>query len=183
MSDSRSECSAMTTLECNSIVKWAYGSTACHVIISGAYQQRHRVLAHSLPLITRLHWSTHTLLRDSRPSDKALWKNSHGLSDSNPCIATNKKTLCIFQLLIFACVEVLLVSRGTWGILFSVRMRWKILIELTLILRRSRTGTVWFYTSTSNKRAARPKLYTKSLTRDLKLMYSRLTLVRISINL
>ena len=54
---------------------------------------------------------------------------------------------------------------------------------LTLILRRSRTGTAWFYTSTSNKRAARPKLYTKSLTRDLKLMYSRLTLVRININL
>ena len=55
--------------------------------------------------------------------------------------------------------------------------------KLTLILPRSRTGTVWFYTSTSNKRAARPKLYTESLTRDLKLMYSRLTLVRISINL
>ena len=54
---------------------------------------------------------------------------------------------------------------------------------LTLILRRSRMGTVWFYTSTSNKRAAPPKLYTKSLTRDLKRMYSRLTLVRISINL
>ena len=54
---------------------------------------------------------------------------------------------------------------------------------LTLILPRSRTGTVWFYTSTSNKRAARPKLYTKSLTRELKRMYSRLTLVRISINL
>ena len=56
-------------------------------------------------------------------------------------------------------------------------------ILLTLILRRSCTGTVWFYTSTSNMRAARPKLYTKSLTRDLKRMYSRLTLVRISINL
>ena len=55
--------------------------------------------------------------------------------------------------------------------------------KLTLILRRSRTGTVWFYTSTSNKRAAPPKLYTKSLTRDLKRMYNRLTLVRISINL
>ena len=55
--------------------------------------------------------------------------------------------------------------------------------HLTLILPRSRTGTVWFYTSTSNKRAARPKLYTKSLTRDLKRMYSRLTQVRISINL
>jgi hypothetical protein len=55
--------------------------------------------------------------------------------------------------------------------------------QLTLILRRSRTGTVWFYTSTNNKRAARPKLYTKSLTRDLKLMYSRLTLVRIYIKL
>ena len=54
---------------------------------------------------------------------------------------------------------------------------------LTLILRRSRTGTVWFYTSTSNNRAARPKLYTKSLTRDLKRMYSRLKLVRISIKL
>ena len=52
---------------------------------------------------------------------------------------------------------------------------------LTLILPRSRMGTVWFYTSTSNKRAARPKLYTQSLTRDLKLMYSRFTLVRISI--
>jgi len=45
------------------------------------------------------------------------------------------------------------------------------LSQLTLILRRSRTGTVWFYTYTSNKRAARPKLYTKSLTRDLKHMY------------
>ena len=56
-------------------------------------------------------------------------------------------------------------------------------MSLTLILRRSRTGTVWFYTSTGNKRAARPKLYTKSLTRDLKLIYSRFTLVRISINL
>ena len=54
---------------------------------------------------------------------------------------------------------------------------------LTLILRRSRMATVWFYTSTSNKRAARPKLYTKSLTRDLKRMYSRFTLVRISIKL
>ena len=54
---------------------------------------------------------------------------------------------------------------------------------LTLILLRSRTGTVWFYTSTSNKRAAWPKLYTKSLTRDLKLMYSRFTMVRISIKL
>ena len=56
-------------------------------------------------------------------------------------------------------------------------------LYLTLILPRSHTGTVWFYTSTSNKRAARPKLYTKSLTRDLERMYSRLTLVRISINL
>ena len=54
---------------------------------------------------------------------------------------------------------------------------------LTLIIRRSRTGTVWFYTSTSNKRAVRPKLYTTSLTRDLKSTCSRLTLVRISINL
>ena len=58
-----------------------------------------------------------------------------------------------------------------------------ILNVLTLILRRSHTGTVWFCISASNKRAARPKLYTKSLTRDLKLMYNRLTLVRISINL
>ena len=56
-------------------------------------------------------------------------------------------------------------------------------VSLSLILRRSRTGTEWFYTSTSNKRAARPKLYTKSLTRDLKRMYSRFTLVRISIKL
>ena len=56
-------------------------------------------------------------------------------------------------------------------------------VDLTLILPRSRTGTVWFYTSTSNKRAALPKLYTKSLTRDLNRMYSRFTLVRISINL
>ena len=55
--------------------------------------------------------------------------------------------------------------------------------KLTLILRRSLTRTVWFYTSTNNKRAARPKLYTKSLTRDLKRMYSRFKLVRISIKL
>ena len=56
-------------------------------------------------------------------------------------------------------------------------------VYITLILPRSRTGTVWFYTSTSNKRAGRPKLYTKSLTRDLKLMYSRFTMGRISIKL
>ena len=55
--------------------------------------------------------------------------------------------------------------------------------HLPLFLPRSRTRTVWFYTSTSNKRAARPTLYTESLTRDLKLMYRRFTLVRISINL
>ena len=64
------------------------------------------------------------------------------------------------------------------NVLCSYYLTW-----LTLILRHSRTGKVCFYTSTSNKRAARTKLYTKSLTRDLKLMYSRLTLVRISINL
>ena len=70
---------------------------------------------------------------------------------------------------------------GRWLFLKPFRQE----MELTLILPRSRTGTVWFYTSTSNKRAARPKLYTKSLTRDLKRMYSysRFTLVRISINL
>ena len=65
----------------------------------------------------------------------------------------------------------------------SIERLTKTLRILTLILRRSPTGTLWFYTSTSNKRAARPKLYTKSLTRDLKRMYSRLTLVRISIKL
>ena len=65
----------------------------------------------------------------------------------------------------------------------SFRNYEKLNAPLTLILRRSRTGTVWFYTSTSNKRAARPKLYTESLTRDLKSMYSRLTLVRISVKL
>jgi hypothetical protein len=73
----------------------------------------------------------------------------------------------------------------TCRVLYQINMRnsasrW---LPLSLILRRSRTGTVWFYTSTSNKRATRPKLYTKSLTRDLNLMYSRLTLVRISIKL
>ena len=69
-------------------------------------------------------------------------------------------------------------------VFFNVRELHKICRpNLTLILRRSRTGMVWFYTSTSNKRAARPKLYTKSLTRDLKRMYSRFALVRISINL
>jgi len=68
------------------------------------------------------------------------------------------------------------VAIGSW------RGKWN-QFHLTLILRRSRMGTVWFYTSNSNKRAARSKLYTKSLTGDLKLMYSRFTLVRISINL
>ena len=67
--------------------------------------------------------------------------------------------------------------------LYTALTAWFEMKCLTLILRRSRTGTVWFYTSTSNKRTARPKLYTESLTRDLKRMYSCFTLVRISINL
>ena len=54
---------------------------------------------------------------------------------------------------------------------------------LTLILRHSRTGTVWFYTSTSKQESSTTKTVHKVITRDLKLMYSRLTLVRISINL
>ena len=62
----------------------------------------------------------------------------------------------------------------------EIKQRFFVYTALTLILPRSHMGTVWFYTSTNNKRAARPKLYTKSLTRDLKLMYSRFTLVRIS---
>ena len=84
----------------------------------------------------------------------------------------------------FACGNSQILNRST-NIYISI-FRWGfpfLTAQLTLILRRSRTGTVWFYTSTSNKRAARPKLYTKSLTRDFKHMYSRLTLVRISINL
>ena len=71
-------------------------------------------------------------------------------------------------------------NRRVWN---GVTERVKSQVKLTLILPRSRTGTVWFYTSISNKRAARPKLYTKSLTRDLKLMYSRFKLVRISVKL
>ena len=74
-------------------------------------------------------------------------------------------------------------SRATKDVLQPLRASDQPPLALTLILRRSRTGTVWFYTSTSNKTAARPKLYTESLTRDLKLMYSRFTLVRISIKL
>jgi len=73
--------------------------------------------------------------------------------------------------------------RGTDVTKLIVAFRNFVKAPLTLILRRSRTETVWFYTSTSNKRAVRPTLYTKSLTRDLKRMYSRFTLVRISINL
>ena len=65
----------------------------------------------------------------------------------------------------------------------NIKYTAKCMGDLALILPRSRTGTVWFYTSTSNKRAARPKLYTESLIRDLKHMYSRFTLVRISIKL
>ena len=80
------------------------------------------------------------------------------------------------------CFEGIFSSRYNF-ILSRVYYHYFVLFLLTLILRRSRTGTVWFYTSTSNKRAARPKLYTESLTRDLKRMYSRFTLVRISINL
>ena len=74
---------------------------------------------------------------------------------------------------------------GTWSNMHSEELSVMCILHqvLTLILRRSLTGTVWFYTSTSNKGAARPKLCTKSLTRDLKRMYSRFTLVRISIKL
>ena len=81
--------------------------------------------------------------------------------------------------------SVLTYGAETWNVYEDDRrgINATVMDALTLILRRSRTGTVWFYTSTSNKRAARPKLYTKSLTRDLKLVYIRLTVVRISINL
>ena len=85
----------------------------------------------------------------------------------------------------YICFLIYRVIRRWFINLLSFMLCWSSHVKLCLplILRRSRTGTVWFYTSTSNKRAARPKLYTKSLTGDLKRMYSRFTLVRISINL
>jgi len=66
---------------------------------------------------------------------------------------------------------------------FRIEKFLTLLTDLTLILRRSRTGTEWFYTSTSNKRAARLKTIHKVINKGLKTMYSRFTLVRISIKL
>ena len=80
-------------------------------------------------------------------------------------------------------LRVTVVYNGASVFLYFGVVCWIPAFALSLILRLSRTGTVSFYTSTSNRRAAQPKLYTESLTRDLKLIYSRLTLVRISIKL
>ena len=104
-----------------------------------------------------------------------VWQKFAKLSNSCPCF--KKIKLYSFSLMSVA-LQYKSCSTHTHTHTYSDNLR-----KLTLILRRSCTGTVWFYTSTSNKRAARPKLYTKSLKRDLKLMYSRFTLVRISINL
>ena len=95
----------------------------------------------------------------------------------NTCL--RKSVNCSSFLLLYSQRKILIVT-GVRMLNLQYSVAWCV---LTLYLRRSRTGTVWFYTSTSNKRAARPKLYTKSLTRDLKRMYIRLTLVRITINL
>ena len=95
-----------------------------------------------------------------------------------------KAEMCVtarYELNISIKFRLILVLKRNEHLRKIMALKWN--TKLTLILRRSRTGTVWFYTSTSNKRAARPKLYIKSLTRDLKRMYSRLKLVRISINL
>ena len=81
------------------------------------------------------------------------------------------------------CLSEVKVQKETFWYMTSRKQIDEVVDAITLILQRSRSGTVWFYTSTSNKRAVRPKLYTKSLTRDLKRMYSRLTLVRISVKL
>ena len=86
-----------------------------------------------------------------------------------------------FPIITLSCFSLLLPRSSTWPAYFILHDFLNLII--TFILRRSRMGTVSFYTSTSNKGAARTKMYTKSLTRDLKRMYSRLTLVRISINL
>ena len=106
----------------------------------------------------------------------------HYFSTVTDKLADPKKLLiCILEVLNWISARTVSILR--FFVVFSAYLDCPKDRTLTLILRRSCTGTVWFYTSTSNKRAARPKLYTKSLTMDLKLMYSRLTLVRISINL
>ena len=102
------------------------------------------------------------------------------------CLISPLKT--ILYLLLYGLFKPLYIGAGNiqlYGLVIrkNLKQRKESNRDLSLILRRSRTGTVWFCTSTSNKRAARPKLYTKTLTRDLKRMYSRLTLVRISIKL
>ena len=103
------------------------------------------------------------------------------------CTVIKIDTSVLSQLFCSSCINLMKSLKQTcqlwWLVTFVLVLVAVELIRLTLILRRSRTGTVWFYTSTSNKRAAPPKLYTKLLARDLKFMYSRLTLVRISINL
>ena len=103
-----------------------------------------------------------------------MWKSTLMIPSSSAYIYAVNFDRRMLNKILFAIHKSVCLSGYYW---------WFIIVPLTLILRRSRTGTLWFYTSTSNKRAARPKLYTKLLTRDLKRMYSRLTLVRIYINL
>jgi len=52
--------------------------------------------------------------------------------------------------------DIVVVSFQDWKVFsgFSTVEDETTMLSLTLILPRSRTGTVWFYTSTSNKRAA-----------------------------
>ena len=123
--------------------------------------------------------------------------NSRVYKEQSTLFHAIKESICKETVNVFSCVLRSIIKRCTTcsedgNQLYEIRyvqVHWMNRLfkfmagALTLILRCSCTGTVWFYTSTSNKRAARPKLYTKSLTRDLKRMYSRLTLVRISINL
>ena len=157
---------------------------------------------HQLPLPPRKYsWSSFLLEAESTqgcsPTRRIMsMKNSNDTIGNRTCnlrsASANCATACpvwnrwlikfflkyhwyIDQRIWFCKFDIWQQSGHPWYILFTQYV-------ITLILRRSPTGAVWFYTSTSNKRAAWPKLYTKSLTRDLKLMYSRLTLVRISIN-
>lgn len=86
------------TLHIINSVNYSCGSAACHVIISDAYQQWHRVLALSVPLTYRIALAyAHTTSRLS-PIRQGSLKKPQELYENNPCIVT------VHKLFAYVCV-------------------------------------------------------------------------------
>ena len=130
-------------------------------IITGLKRFRKVVWLIHVPRILGKKKLSYNGFNQKRGWKMVLWipRHAHGKAEANWLRV--KVLQCVPGSVSYSCLQNQLLKHSAPWVIVKFLYNCKVSRPnsyLTLILPRSRTGTVWFYTSTSNKRAARTKL-------------------------